>query len=234
MDATALSALDDLNLARQPVAVAFLSSPPAGLPRVDRPASAGCAYWKQASDGAAFYTIVDDHLNCPIGAYTHGADLPPATASELQGIIGTMITLHYLAGDEVPQIPRRTDPLKVTAYAPLARASFPPDVVVFRGNARQIMLLTEAARAAGAFSEGTAMGRPACAAIPQALGQSAGIASVGCIGNRVYTELGDDEMYLVLPARVAEQTLEQLGTIMAANVELERFHRARADALGTS
>ena len=44
--------------------------------------------------------------------------------------------------------------------------TFDPDVVVFRGNARQIMLLSEAARAAGVFEEATTMGRPACAILP--------------------------------------------------------------------
>ena len=53
-----------LNLSRPPVAVAFLATPPAGLPRVDRPPPAGCGYWKHASDGHAFYTTPEDHENC--------------------------------------------------------------------------------------------------------------------------------------------------------------------------
>ena len=224
------SALEHLNFAHPPVAVAFVSSAPEGLPRIDRSAAAGCAYWKHASDGHAFYTTADDHSNCPVGAYTHGADLAPALASELEGLVGTMIQLQYLTSPEVPQIPRRTGPLRFVAYAPLGEAAFPPDVVIFRGNARQIMLMTEAARAAGVFADGSLMGRPACAAVPQALAASGGVASIGCIGNRVYTQLGDDELYLVLPGGVLVATLEQVGAISAANSELERFHRARAAA----
>jgi uncharacterized protein (DUF169 family) len=228
MNTLAQTALIDLNLAHRPVAIAFLSTPPANLARIERAAAAGCAYWKHASDGHAFYTTVEDHFNCPVGAYTHGADLPAATANELQGLVGTMVQLRYVRADEVPQIPRRTEPLQIAAYAPLADASFTADVVIFRGNARQVMLLSEAARAVGAFAEGTAMGRPACAAIPQALASSGGVASIGCIGNRVYTMLGDDELYLIVPGSVVEQMLSELPTIVAANAELERFHRARA------
>lgn len=228
MNAHAETALTDLKLARPPVAIAFLSTPPANLARIERAAAAGCAYWKQASDGHAFYTTVEDHFNCPVGAYTHGADLPAATANELQGLVGTMIELRYLSADEVPQIPRRIEPLQIVAYAPLADTCFRPDVVVFRGNARQIMLLTEAARAVGAFADGTAMGRPACAAIPQTLATSGGVASIGCIGNRVYTMLGDDELYLIVPGSVVERMLDELSTIATANAELERFHRGRA------
>jgi len=57
------------------------------------------------------------------------------------------------------------------------------------------------------------------------------VASVGCIGNRVYTGLDDNELYLVVPGSAVQQTLEQLAVIVAANRELESFHRARAAAI---
>jgi uncharacterized protein (DUF169 family) len=226
-------ALGRLNLSHAPVAVAFLSEPPAGLPRIDRAAAAGCAYWKHASDGHAFYTTAEDHYNCPVGAFTHGAELPSAQAEALQGLVDTMIELRYLRSEEVPHIPHRTQPLQIAAYAPLPDAMFAPDVVIFRGNARQIMLLSEAARAAGAYEVGTVLGRPACAMIPHSLGSGASVASVGCIGNRVYTGLGDDELYLAVPAAMIERTLEQLDVVVTANVELERFHRMRSAQLLT-
>jgi uncharacterized protein (DUF169 family) len=228
------AALNRLDLHRPPVAVGFLAAPPEGLTRVDRVAAAGCGYWKHASDGHAFYTTAEDHLNCPVGAFTHGAPLPPAKAQELEGLVGTMIQLQYLRGDEVPRIPHRTAPLQIAAYAPLAAATFRADVVIFRGNAKQIMLLAEAARAAGAFEQGTAMGRPACSMIPHAMDAGASVASVGCIGNRVYTGLGDDELYLAVPAPMVDRTLDQLDTIVNANVELEKFHRERAAAPPTA
>jgi uncharacterized protein (DUF169 family) len=229
---TVMGALSKIQLQRLPVAVAFLAAPPAGVPRIDRSAAAGCGYWKHASDGHMFYTTPADHQNCPVGAYTHGVPLPPGKAEELQALMGTMIQLQYLRSDEVAGIPHREEPLQVAAYAPLDRATFTPDIVIFRGNARQIMLLSEAARAARAFDSGTAMGRPACAMLPQALGTKAAVASLGCIGNRVYTGLGDDELYLAVPAKALDATLGKLETILTANDELEKFHRQRAAALG--
>jgi uncharacterized protein (DUF169 family) len=224
--------LSSLNLTRQPVAVAFLSSPPAGVSRLARPAAAGCGYWKLAAAGQIFYTTEDDHQNCPIGAYTHGVTLTPAKAEELQSLVGTMIQLHYLSSDEIPQIPHREESMRVAAYAPADRAPFAPDVVIFSGNARQIMLLSEAARAAHVFDTGTTMGRPACAMLPQAISTASGVASLGCIGNRVYTELTDDELYLTVPASAVGPVLGKLATILNANVELEKFHRQRAATLG--
>jgi uncharacterized protein (DUF169 family) len=231
MTSDLLSSLTPLKLEHAPVAIGFLDAPPAGFLRVERPAAAGCAYWKDASDGHAFYTTADDHQNCPVGAFTHAVDLPPAKAQELESLVGTMIQLQYLSSDEIPRLPRRATPMRIAAYAPLGRGGFEPDVIIFRGTPRQIMLLAEAARAAGIFDAGTTLGRPACAVIPQAIGAAAGVASIGCVGNRVYTELGDDELYLAVPGRALTEMLEKLGTILHANSELETFHRQRAAAL---
>jgi uncharacterized protein (DUF169 family) len=224
----ARTSLDALGLKNSPVAVGFLDTPPAGLRRVDRPDPAGCGYWKDASEGRAFYTTADDHQNCPVGAFTHGVTLAPDKAAELQSLVGTMIELKYLDSAEVPQIPRRSAAMKIAAYAPIDRATFTPDVVIFRGNVRQIMLLSEAARAAGAFDQASVMGRPACAMIPAAAAGTTSVASVGCIGNRVYTGLGDDEMYLTVPGRKVDAVIEHLETIMNANQALEAFHEQRA------
>ena len=157
--------------------------------------------------------------------------LSPAKATELESLIGTMIQLQYLRSEEVAGIPHRGSPMQIVAYAPLAQAPFDPDVVIFRGNARQIMLVSEAARAAGIFESAAAMGRPACAMIPQAAASQSGVASVGCIGNRVYTELGDDEMYFAVPGTALPRVLEQLDVMLNANAALESFHRERAAAL---
>jgi uncharacterized protein (DUF169 family) len=221
--------LDALKLEWRPVAIAFMAAPPADLPRVDRALPAGCAYWKHASEGRGFYTTAEDHYGCTVGAFTHNVTLPDDKSQELQSVVGTMVSLEYLSGDEVPSIPRRQTPMQIAAYAPLADATFTPDVVVFRGNARQLMLLSEAARAAGIFGggDGFILGRPACAMIPQAGNTGGAVASFGCIGNRVYTGLADDEFYVTVPGAGLERTLERLAVILNANIQLKAFHEAR-------
>ena len=49
-----------LGLHTPPVAVTLAAAAPAGIPRVSRPGPAGCAYWKQAAEGAVFYTEAAD------------------------------------------------------------------------------------------------------------------------------------------------------------------------------
>src|SRR5262249_15153082 len=156
----------------------------------------------------------------PIGAYTHGIALPAERGQELSQVLGTMFQLNYLRPQEVAGIPRRTQAFGVALYAPLVDAPFEPEVVLVRGPARQMMLLAEAAQAAGVSAGAGLLGRPTCAAIPAALQSQGGVASLGCIGNRVYTEVADDEMYFALPAQHLAAVVEKLTVIIDANCAL--------------
>jgi uncharacterized protein (DUF169 family) len=147
-------------------------------------------------------------------------------------VVTTMVGLQYIRMEEVAALPRRTDPFRVAVYAPLAEAPVPPDVVLVRGRARQIMLVAEAARAAGLAGDAAAMGRPACAMIPAVLaGPGGGVTSLGCIGNRVYTGLGDDELYFTIPGARVGDVVERLEIVLHANRELEKYHEGRRASL---
>jgi uncharacterized protein (DUF169 family) len=207
--------------------MALCPEPPAGVPRVSASAPSSCTYWKQAAEGRTFYTQAPDHYNCPIGAHTHGIDLPAERAGELEQVIGTMVSLSYIRNEEVAGIPRLEGPFGVAVYSPLAAAPCEPDVVLVRGNPKQLMLLAEAAWAAGAAGGSPLLGRPTCAAIPQALRAGGCAASLGCIGNRVYTELGDDELYFAVPGKQLDRVVEKLEGIVRANGELQKYHRAK-------
>ncbi len=211
----------------EPVAVTFCDAAPAGVPRISAAAPAGCSYWKTAAEGAVFYTTGEDHLNCPIGAYTHAAELTPEAGSRLNGMLETMVGLRYLKMEEVPGIPQRKQPLKIAVYGPLAKAETVPDVVLLHGTPRQMMLVAEAAGARGLTSPFPIMGRPACSVIPAAINTGKTAASLGCIGNRVYTGLADGELYFAVPGEVLGDLIASLAEIANANRELEKFHRAR-------
>ena len=114
-------------------------------------------------------------------------------------LINTMVGLSYLKMEEIPQIPTRTTPLRIAVYAPLALATVAPDVVLVRGNPRQLMLLAEAAQSAGVAGTAATMGRPTCAVLPQAINSAQTAASFGCVGNRVYTGADETEAYFAIP-----------------------------------
>jgi uncharacterized protein (DUF169 family) len=228
---SAIRIFELLGLKRQPVAVKFQDTPPPGVSRIARRAPSGCTYWKYAAEGRTFYTEAPDHYGCPIGSYTHGIDLPAESAKELDGLVGMMVQLQYIDPKEVPGIPRRGKPFGVMVYAPIGSAPFQPDVVLIVGNAKQMMLLSESIRAAGITSESSLLGRPTCAAIPAVMQSGGAAASLGCIGNRMYTELGDDELYCAIAGSQLDTVAEKLATIVNANRDLERFHLARMSSV---
>ena len=84
------------------------------------------------------------------------------------------------------------------------------------------MLLNEAANRAGVTSGAPALGRPTCMAFAASL-QHGAILSLGCIGNRVYTGLGEDEMYMVFRGRDLANIADALDTIVGANVALSAY-----------
>lgn len=220
--------LDDILGLRTPaIGVTFLATPPTGVPHVNNAGPSSCSYWKHAANGQSFFTEAADQLNCPIGAYTHGVDMPAATQQELQGLVGTMVGLGYLRMADGSNIPKRHQPFGVAVYAPLKKTLTELDVILVCGNARQIMLLEETANAAGGGGNAALMGRPTCAALPTAMQSQRGVASLGCIGNRVYTEMADNELYYALPGRHLAAVVEKLAEIVIANRELEKYHRAR-------
>ncbi len=219
-----------LGLTFAPVAVAFRPTASPGVPHVGAAGPAGCSYWKLAAEGKVFYTEAADHYNCPIGAYTHGVDLPAEKAKELEGLVRAMAALEYLKMEEVPDIPRRTASFGVAMYGPFPGAPFDPDVVLVRGRAKQVMLVVEAARMAGIGPEVAVRPRPTCAMLPETMQAGRATISLGCIGNRVYTELSDDELYVAIPGQKVSEVVSTLATIIRANRELEGFHRARQPA----
>ncbi len=221
---------DLLSLSSPPIAIAFTDTPPPGVARVARSGPASCDYWRKAADGETFYTVADDHKACPIGAHTHHVVTSADEQQQLMGLIKDMVGLSYIKMEEVPLIPRRATPLAVAVYAPLSSAPVSPDVVLVRGNARQLMLITEAAQLAGVAGVGPAMGRPTCAVLPAAINSQTVAASFGCVGNRVYTGASENEAYVAIPGSHLATIVESLRTIIHANRALEQFHRGRASS----
>jgi len=215
-----------LNLARRPVAVTFRKIAPAGVPKFTGTEPAGCSFWRIAAEGRTFYTVPGDHYNCAIGSHTHNFPLPRERARELDQTLSFMVELGYLKMKEVPWIPQLSQPPGVVIYAPLGDTPVDPDVVIFSGRPGRIMFLQEAAQRAGVGAPAPLFGRPTCMAIPAALASGV-VASTGCIGNRTYTDLGEDEMYVVVPGKDLVKIADEAQAIAAANTTLSEYHRGR-------
>ena len=224
---------DAVTLPRRPVAVSFLDSIPADIEKFAGTEPSGCSYWRLAAAGQVFYTVPENHFNCAVGAYTHNIALSPEREKETQQTLKMMFELNYVQPDEVARIPRLAKPPAAIAYAPLGETRLTPDVVLISCKPSAAMLLNEAANRAGVTSGPPALGRPTCMALPASL-QHGAIMSLGCIGNRVYTGLGEDEMYVVFRGRDLANVVEALAVIISANAALRDYAQARREQLATS
>jgi uncharacterized protein (DUF169 family) len=221
-----------IGLSSRPVAIAFRVAAPAGLEKFAGIEPSSCSYWRLAAAGRAFYTVASDHYNCAIGSYTHNIALPEDRAPELEQTLQLMTGIGYLKLEEVPGIPRLAETPGVVIYAPLGESPVDPDVVLMTGRPGRIMLLQEAAQRAGVRAGAPLLGRPTCMALPAALPGGL-VLSAGCIGNRVYTDVGEDELYAVVAGKDLEKIADELETIASANATLLDFHRARRAELAT-
>jgi uncharacterized protein (DUF169 family) len=225
--------VNTVKLARRPVAVAFLDAAPSGLEQFQGTEPAGCSFWRLAAAGKSFFTVPENHFNCAVGAYTHNIPLSPAREKETEQTLKMMFDLGYVKPEDVPQIPRLSKTPSVIAYAPLGDCSFDPDTVVFACKPAGAMLLNESASRAGIASGAPALGRPTCMALPASL-EAGSILSLGCVGNRLYTGLGADELYFVVRGKDLSALADALDVIARANHTLQQYALGRQTELATA
>ena len=221
-----------VKLARRPVAVAFVDAAPANVERFAGTEPSSCSFWRLAAEGRVFYTVPESHFNCAVGAHIHNIALSPEREKETEQTLKMMFDLGYVKPEEVPQIPRLAKAPAAIVYAPLGESPVAPDVVLFACKPAGAMLLNEAANRAGVGSGAPALGRPTCMALPASL-QHGAILSLGCMGNRVYTGLGEDEMYFVLRGGDLGAVADALGVITSANAALSDYATGRREQLAT-
>ncbi len=218
-----------LGLEGEPVAIAFLAQPPAGVAPWDGgPVAAGCAFWRQARAGRTFYTEPADHHHCAVGVHVHGMALPEERAAELGDALELMAATGYVDPAEVPSIPVVAEAPRYVAYGPAGSVPFAADVVVVASTPGQAMLVHEAALRAGVspLTAPTA-GRPGCAVLPLAMQSGRTALTLGCAGNRISTGLRDEELYTAVPGPAWPAVVDALAGIRAANDAMEAYYRDR-------
>jgi uncharacterized protein (DUF169 family) len=221
-----------LRLARRPVAVTFLDAAPANMERFSHSEPSGCSFWRLAAEGRVFYTVPADHFNCAVGSYTLNIPLSPEREKETEQTLQLMFGVGYIRPEDVPGIPRLSKTPAAIAFAPLGAAPLAPSVVLFACRPAAAMLLNEAAMRVGSGGTLPPLGRPSCMALPAAL-EKGTVSSLGCAGNRVYTGLGDDELYVAVPGNDLGKVAEALDTIISANQAIEEYARGRRVQLST-
>lgn len=219
--------VDALELATSPVAVTFLDeSLPGPLPST--PVPAGCSFWELGTRGMVA-TNAEHHKFCSIGVHTHNlAGAQPSQQHELEVTLAAMQGLDYVRSQEVESLPVLSNRNSSVVYWPLGEATdFSPSVVLLFAHAAQGLIISEAlSRVDG--TPPLAMGRPACALIPQVLNGARSAASLGCCGARAYLDLLDDDIALWgLFGEKLESYIDEIEVLANANSVLRRFHEVR-------
>src|SRR5690242_7135446 len=221
--------MDSLKLRVAPVAVCLTDRPPEGIPSSSQPAAAGCVFWERGAQGA-FVTSPSDHGNCVVGMYTHHMPLETSSQQEnLNDCLMVFADLVYVRPDDILAIPVLQEEAKYVTYAPLASTPVPPSAVRLFADSRQSLAITEAVQQ---VEPGVppALGRPACAVIPQAINTGKPALSLGCCGARAYLDvLTDDFALWALPGARIGDYAARIKILADANQILTKFHQLRRE-----
>ncbi len=218
---------ESLRLSLPPVAIAFTDDVPTGIASYEEVAPAGCYFWQEASQ-KVFATSAVDHELCAIGVHTHNlAGASEGQMTELMTALEAMQGLDYVREEEVAAIPVLPNPVQHAVYGPLADFPLEADVVLLFAHAQQSLILTEAAARVDAGVP-AAMGRPACAVIPQVRNGGIAAMSLGCCGARAYLDaLSDDVALWALPGEKLGAYCEEISGLAKSNEVLTVFHERR-------
>jgi uncharacterized protein (DUF169 family) len=221
---------DALHLSQPPVAVSFADRVPSGVPYYEGSVPAGCRFWQEAA-GRVFATVSEQHDLCSIGVYTHNLETTPAQQKDLGDALKVFADLGYVRAEDIPMIPVLNKPAGAVVYGPLAETPLAPDVVLLFVQADQTLILSEASQQLEGGMP-PAMGRPACAVVPQAYNTGHTALSLGCCGARAYLDVltPDVALYAVPGAKLQEFT-ERVAALAHANTILTVFHTKRRAAV---
>src|SRR5713226_1238746 len=221
--------MTSLELSLPPIAVSFCDDVPANVSLFDGVVPAGCVFWQKAAT-QTFSTSTKDHELCAIGIHTHNMSLPSRSHQrELQEALETMSGLDYVREEEVTAIPVMQRKVKHAIYGPLADFPITPEVALVFAHARQGLIISEAVARVDQGAP-AAMGRPACAVIPQVLNHGNAALSLGCCGARAYLDVMSESTALwAFPASKLEHYCEQIKILAAANKTLTTFHKRRRE-----
>ncbi|HEY6324511.1 MAG TPA: DUF169 domain-containing protein [Thermoanaerobaculia bacterium] len=214
-----------LGLDIPPVALAFADSQPEGIPAAADAVPSACTFWREA-ESRVFYAPAAAHANCPIGMMTMGFEMSPEVHEQLMQLVGMACGCGYIAGDEPGKIPTVGKRHAGIVYGPLEDFPGAPDLILLWLTPRQAMLYSEAAGTLSwtATAPTSALGRPACSALPVALAQDRSTLSLGCMGMRTFTGIHEDRLLGVLPGKQAETVSAALPGTTAANAAMSKFY----------
>ncbi|MCK9313560.1 MAG: DUF169 domain-containing protein [Methanocorpusculum sp.] len=212
---------ETLHLTGSPVAIKFVSSPgeiPAGIPEIEETVR-HCRMVSLAREGKMFFAPDAKH-QCGGGAWALGLrEISPSMASgEHYFKLGkySSIPASKRTVFDVPSLPQETYAI---IYAPLEKAAFVPDVVIFFAKPFAMLKLAQASlfRLGGRLYPEFAGIQSICSDVTAyvVLNGEPNF-SLGCDGSRKFSGIADEEMVAGFPAEMLEELTAGVVRVTAA------------------
>lgn len=201
----------DLELSSAPVQITYLDHAPAGIMQHPGGAPSVCTFFAEGQR-SAFYTGLEGHEACEIGAFVFGIPPEGPKGAALMSMVGMMQKEGYLQKGEEAKIPRNPTAPKFVAYGPLGSMPLKPTTVLMFARPKSAMLAIEAAPGTVPMNS-----RPMCAIVPT-LNAGAPVAmSTACVGSRIFTQMGEDQLVIGVRGDYLDRFAAQLKAVRRAN-----------------
>src|SRR6266852_6496340 len=205
-----------IRLALPPIAICFTDKVPAGIRnwagRV--PAAAGSGRKRQPKCLPPPRVIT----TCARSARLRIIWRPPKRTMPRRDALRVFADLGYVREQDIALIPVLESRSSHVIYGPLATIPLAADQMLFLSEASQ--------QVEGGLPP--AMGRPACAIVPQAKNTGRAALSLGCCGARAYLDvLTDDVALWAIPGSKLDLYAERIAVLAKANAVLATFHQVR-------
>lgn len=221
-----------LRLRRPPVAIRFIEEGEEvpELPRSNEWVPSSCAFWGLAVH-RPFLTVPEQHLNCSIGAVTHGVKghgevMPGCGCADVEALLA----LGRIKQEDLMSLPSVGRRPSSIAYGPLESFPVEPDVVLLVTEAKGAQMVLEAARRAGIPVE--VQGMPTCAGIPIAVNGGSVVIGLGCSTSRLRASYGDHELVVFVPGTALERLVSSLEELVVADRAMVEAELGRTPAAG--
>lgn len=206
----------ELDLDLPPVQLSYLDEPPRGVAEHPGGVPSVCTFFAEGKD-RTFYAGTRAHESCEVGAFVMGIPPQGELGQRLMATIGEMTKGGYIHPGEEAKIPHNANAPKYVAYGPLGSLPMPPTSVLMFAKPHSAMYALEAAHFQAPLN-----GRPMCAIVPTLQAGAPVAVSMGCIGSRIYTQMGEDRMVVGVRGDHVEKFVEELKRIRQANAAVAR------------
>ncbi|MCS7142933.1 MAG: DUF169 domain-containing protein [Aigarchaeota archaeon] len=196
-----------LKLKKPLVAITFTMGDVTDVPESTDVVPSSCTFWALGQT-RTFSTRPEQHLNCSVGAVTHGfkkaEEIGPGCGC---ADVDLLVDVGWVTAEDIRNLPSVRKQQKRVVYGPLRTVKFVPDVVVMFANAEQAMMISSA-------TQFKVTGKPACIGIPISMSENNVVMSLGCTASRLRAGYDPSELVVFISGAIFPSLAERLIKLM--------------------